>query len=68
MEKTGQTASGDVQTRAEMVAEKPLFRSTFKTRRCMIPALGFYDHDPGANKARCLQLKTNSRHQSIARW
>jgi putative SOS response-associated peptidase YedK len=32
-----------INAKAETVAEKPSFRATFKTRRCLVIATGFYE-------------------------
>ncbi|GBC62102.1 SOS response-associated peptidase [Desulfonema ishimotonii] len=36
-----------INARAETVAQKPVFRSAFKARRCLIPADGYYEWQKG---------------------
>lgn len=48
--KTPKSDFATINARAETVADKPLYRTAFKSRRCLIPATGFYEWQPGGKQ------------------
>ncbi len=59
-----------INARAETVAEKPSFRAAFRSRRCLIPADGFYEWQPsGRDKLPwCFTLTDGSIFAMAALW
>jgi putative SOS response-associated peptidase YedK len=48
-----------INARAETIAKSPVFRGPFKTRRCLVPASGFYEWQRTSNGKQpfCIRLK-----------
>ncbi|NEX22807.1 SOS response-associated peptidase [Thiorhodococcus mannitoliphagus] len=59
-----------INARAETVAEKPSFRDAFKSRRCLIPADGFYEWKatPDGKQPYFIRLKDQSPMAFAGLW
>jgi putative SOS response-associated peptidase YedK len=59
-----------INARGETVSEKPSFRDSFRSRRCLIPADGFYEWrgDRGAKKPSRIEMKDGSGFAFAGLW
>lgn len=59
-----------INARAETVAEKPSFRSSFKTKRCLVPCDGFYEWVPGGDgkTPHYIRMKTGDLFAFAGLW
>jgi putative SOS response-associated peptidase YedK len=55
-----------INARSETAAERPLFRSAFKYRRCLIPADGYYEWQRSGTTKRPFRLHLDERLFSFA--
>ena len=56
--------------RAETVADKPVYRSAYKKRRCLIPASGFYEWktEQGGKQPYCIRLANHKPMAFAGLW
>ena len=62
-----------INARSETVAEKPSYRDSFKSKRCLIPATGFYEwqkskHDPEKKTPIHIRLKESKLFAFAGLW
>ena len=60
-----------INAKAETVAEKPAFREAFKSRRCLIPANGFYEWkklDAKAKQPHAITMKNRGLFGFMGLW
>ena len=71
--KTGKSEYSTINARAETVREKPTFRGSFKSRRCIVPASGYYEWTgPKGNKTPHYFARADGQPMALAglwdRW
>ena len=52
--------------RSETIDRRPIFRNAFATRRCLVPANGFYEWQPGSERARTPQWVSHRQGDPVA--
>lgn len=59
-----------INARGESIAEKPTFREAFKTRRCLVPATGFFEWNgaPGRKQAFALTVPDRPMFAFAGLW
>lgn len=55
-----------INARVETIEEKPAFRQSFRTRRCIVPASGFYEWQDGTRNPYYFQAKNAEEPLAIA--
>lgn len=62
--------TGQINARAETVAEKPTFREAMKARRCLVPADGFYEwtQEGGEKRPMLFEMKDESVFALAGLW
>jgi len=68
--KDAKIGSGLINARAEGIATKPAFRSAFKSKRCLIPADGFYEwqQTPRGKQPYRITLRSNEMFAFAGLW
>lgn len=51
--------------RSETIDQRPIFRNAFATRRCLVPANGFYEWQPGSGRAKTPQWISHQDGQPV---
>lgn len=68
--KDKKSAAKYINTRAETVREKPVFKNAYQKRRCIIPVLGFYEwkEENGKKQPYYFRLKSGEAMPLIGIW
>ena len=59
-----------INARSETAADKPMFRKSFRSRRCLVPATGFYEWQKiqGGKQPYCIQMSDGKPFAFAGLW